>query len=216
MKLDDLITKYSPVFPEPYNWKTTLNYLLNDPVEKNILDTLVDILQNEGQFEKPVVYDDNYSAGDEKVTNTHFVVDGTHRVCAHILLGIENVNAIPEEKWKSNNYRYCLSSKLTFVKNFDEDKEDALIALLSSFPYYDNTWFNSDVSTITGGNVIVFMWEHAAPFTVDITKLEQKLKNLLKRENLLQFLSTIETTVEDLFDDEDNLDSLEYKIIDNS
>lgn len=151
MRLSFLIDNYQPVYPEPYNWDSTVAYMMSDPTEKKTVLLLLAVLEKEGKFREPVSL--GTAEFDEDV-EVFAVVNGTHRVVAHILHGDPEAEVFtlreedrPEYDWE-NDTSTGLSTSFLFAQPLDDELFfDRLFGLLRSFPVTEELWMTSDVTS---------------------------------------------------------------------
>ena len=162
MKLSELVENYIPIYPEPYTWETTVQFILDDPIEAQTLNYLIEILKTKGQFREPVLLGVAEWEDDVEIPA---IMDGTHRVCAHILYGSEEVYVEtqkpydPDKVWDESIEAPVLTSTISLPPEISDDEVEVLdlFGLLRSFPINDDLWVTCDVSS-GSGNVMENMW----------------------------------------------------------
>lgn len=144
MKLSELLATYSSVYPESGKWEETVELLLNDPVERATVEDLLEELSVHGTWREPILLD----PGDEEYPPT--VANGTHRVVASILHGLETVPvshttapATPAEDSPETTSYSWLESEIRFAEPLSEELVDQLFGVLRSFRVDGNHWLTS-------------------------------------------------------------------------
>lgn len=177
MDLQQLLSTYSPVYPEGSNWDSTLAYLQSNPAEKKILDQLSSVLLKGEKFRNPVILGLAESA---EGLEFQAVTNGTHRVCAHMFTGVVEVPVRTEKVFSvsSISSMNLCSTDITFERELSESQEDFLFDCLRSFPVDDTFWLTSDMSS-TGGRLFNLMWDFEEggrlPQTEEINSIVQGL-----------------------------------------
>lgn len=187
MLLQEILNNYKPVYPEGYNWDITLDFMLTDPTESKIVYSLVATLMKGESFRRPVVLynpDDGPSVEDDGEEEPH-VADGTHRICAHIIAGVEEVyvknylhssdNAnedADEEDLESSLETKILLASTEKEEEFDNIFEE-IFTELRSLELSDDLWIVADVVSMQG-NVISLSW--------DSSRLDDLTKTLITSE----------------------------------
>lgn len=223
MKLSELTSGYRPTYPAPYRWEDTVQYMLADPFEKEIVDYLVDTLRRKGTFREPIFLGVADLDDDE---DTPAVVNGTHRVCAHIIFGSLNVEVkfdepytdeeladgrLPkfvEESVVEEDSSYASTSIVFASPITDDDEWDTLFTLIRSFPLSDEVWVTSDVFSSSGANpdgTATFNagWDLKQPTPEIVRMLETKVWERLKRYPQAEVLS-MESVIE-CYDEDGNV-----------
>lgn len=214
MNLNDITKEYKPVYPEEYNWDSTLNFLLSDPTEAEIIYSLASILLKGEKFRKPIVL---YSP---KVEDKMFdfddfphVSDGTHRICAHIISGITEVYVkfyeerdfeFDETLSGSSNDEAAVNQDLILetLITVDIPKEDEEILFdficdeLRSLEISDTLWIVSDVSSMFEG-VVSLAWDSNLLEPEIIDAINTKVLNVLVAKKFPFEKYTVVTKVTD-------------------
>lgn len=196
--LTELINNYSPVYPEPYSWDNTFDYMMNDEHEKAIVDQLVSFLQNGETFRKPIIL-----GAAEFVENveTQAVLDGTHRVIAHMLHNTQTPLHVLHENDRVNNeeeFTQCLSTALIFHNSLTDEESDNLHDILRSFPLHENMWLTTSCSTMNNHlNTLHIMWDEDNINEINYELLHNRIKEILQKYNILHKLVNIQTQIED-------------------
>lgn len=197
MLLTELINNYSPVYPEPYSWDNTFDYMMNDEHEKAIVDQLVIFLQNGETFRKPIIL-----GAAEFVENveTQAVLDGTHRVIAHMLHNTQTPLHVLHENDRVNNeeeFTQCLSTALIFHNSLTDEESDNLHDILRSFPLHENMWLTTSCSTMNNHlNTLHIMWDEDNINEINYELLHNRIKEILQKYNILHKLVNIQTQIE--------------------
>jgi len=114
-------------------WAETAAVMAADPHEKALVDELTRQLRAAGQFSQPVI-----------VGHRSVVVDGTHRMCAHLATGIP-VRAAGD--WRHDPLPEI---ELTFTVEAAADGDalfDTVVGTVRSFPVPGSGWANCDAFT---------------------------------------------------------------------
>lgn len=163
----EAMKEYAPVYPESRQWADTVEYLLNH--DSDILDELKKQFLKFGFFREPVILKLNDSeesfkncARNDNSVSEHigYVADGTHRLVAAHLLGLESILASDDyEEFEDPQFSIVTqvfpnSSKVKDAKNLSlEDSDDAsevVFEKLRSIYVSDDLWITS--SFASGGS----------------------------------------------------------------
>jgi hypothetical protein len=155
MKISEILNNYKPVYPNAHDWNVTLAYMLSDPIEKAKIDYLVNVLKSGKTFRKPILLG---VAEFDEGTETLAIVDGTHRVCAHMLANVDEVYVMNDEDVAPDDSTSWLSTEIVFKDNLSDENMDFLFDILLSFPLNDDIWMESSVSSMRH-NMIYLMWD---------------------------------------------------------
>jgi hypothetical protein len=82
LTIKEITDKYSNVYGFD-SWEDVMEFILANPIDKEIIDNLLDYLNDHEHFREPIWL---YSLTENQETE-HTVSDGTHRLCAHIING---------------------------------------------------------------------------------------------------------------------------------
>jgi len=158
ISLAELQAKYSPVYPEPYTWDATLAHILKDPDETVILNELMKVIISGEQLRRPVLLGTAEFDDDIEIDA---VLDGTHRVCAHMLAKVDQVyvefeaDRVVDESYDS---KPALKTVLKFDHVLNDEDWDAVYGALRSFPLNKDLWVTSDAFG-SAGEYIEAMWD---------------------------------------------------------
>lgn len=188
MKLETLLKTYKPLYPEEHTWEATLAYMQQNPHENIILQQLVHILQTEGQLRQPITLGTADFLNEE---NQPAVTDGTHRVCAHIIVGKKTINVqhyqepTPEE---TNQPWHVTITKIELEEYLTEEQEDFLYTRLRSIKINKNLWITSSI-TSQNLKTAEITWDQ--PLTTTEKQLATKTIKTLLKETTIQ--ATVKT-----------------------
>lgn len=164
MPLAEFTAKFSPAYPgETPSWDNTIQYLLNDPVENEIVTNLLDCLAKDGKFREPVHtgvgvhYEEN---SDEVIeTDVNIVSMGTHRMAALIISGAEFVEYVSDEESNCSQVwddEPTLLTRIQFNNPNEAIKTDIIMHVLRSFPISDKEWVTADLNVATGNTFTMY------------------------------------------------------------
>jgi hypothetical protein len=85
LSIKEITDKYSNVYGFD-TWEDVMEFILSNPVDKEIVDNLLDYLNDNDYFREPIWL---YSLTENQETE-HTITDGTHRLCAYIINGSKN------------------------------------------------------------------------------------------------------------------------------
>lgn len=176
MKLSEIVANYKPVYPEPYSWDITLASLLSEPSEKATIDYLVNILLSGGTFREPVVLG---TAEFEEGVEVLAVVNGTHRLCAHMVANVNEVYVINQDDIVYEDSDSYLSTEITFEPEIFSENIDSLFDILRSFPLNENIWMESSVSS-TRGTTLNLLWDNKSYESLDWLEINIKVESIIK------------------------------------
>lgn len=163
MLLDELLKSYGHVYSLPdgvnvesrnHNWEGLLGYFYEcSPSDRKTVETLVNVLRSGESFREPIVLGvADLSEEDGEEVLYPVVTDGTHRVLAHLITGVNEVNVINEDDPKNfvedDPYETFICSYAT-VKGVDAG-DTVFIPLVDTYlscEYDKNTWLSSPVSS---------------------------------------------------------------------
>lgn len=170
ISLADLIVQYPPVYPNN-SWEETREHLVEDEHEGRIIAELVEVLKRDGSFREPIligaaVHDEHTDVcepnceSEDCEVEVASVVNGTHRVVAHMLHGSEWVNIITEDEltYDENEDASYIVTKIA-IEPYDDDVFDELFSALRSFPIDEDLWVESSCSSGSKG-VVNMLWDN--------------------------------------------------------
>lgn len=131
--------KYAPAYPTTRQWKDTINFLTTDKYEKIIIKELQQQYLDQGFFREPIRLS-------EKTDPEKTLLNGTHRIVALHLLGIEDVKTeIGFGKYDENdiNNQYVIDFSFTIPNNEDDEKISQYYQIIRSFPYDKHVWIEN-------------------------------------------------------------------------
>lgn len=148
MRVEDVITQYNPLYPEPYSWGNTVEYLMNTPHEAQVVNRLMEILYTYGSFREPVTLGTGAEA--------KFVYDGTHRIVASIVSGAEHVR-VQDEFPPYDPESYDFEVFTTITRHDDDPGDETLLDCASnelrSLEISDSLWITSDYASSCDGSI---------------------------------------------------------------
>lgn len=211
-----IMTEYASFYPSTHKWEDTIAYMLNDPIQKNIIEDLINELKNSPTttFREPILIESNQDfeerlaeAADPEnldIDETHsqkFIYDGTHRVVATYLYGAENILTADYGSINYEESPFIQTTIITGPKGFFEHNDEAVEQLtdrISSLPLNEKVWARSEILSF-GENSINVHWNNES---YD----EQLLNNRIKEELHILFPQhsfIVKTIYEDNTDEND-------------
>lgn len=150
IRLEDLTNTYVPVYPSGGVWADTVAYLTSNSAENEIVNELIRQYRQDGRWREPITLESlDYSEDDEPLR----VCDGTHRVAAAILMGVESVwvqdydpgkhEFDPEAPWTT-------ATTIITSTGLHSQLVESWYDILRSFPLDDDTWVTASVMTGSG------------------------------------------------------------------
>lgn len=204
MKLDYLLAMYRPVYPSSGLWAETLQGMLDDPSEKAIVDELVAVLLSGKGLREPVVVGvgeffrfPEDEADDKDGVEELAVVNGTHRVCAHMLSGVEDVFVVRSEDLPEFvDTETGVETVVTLSEKIaNEEEHDDVFGWLRSFPLNDDVWMESSLGS-SGRDVFTMFWgEYVTMEDALVVELEAKVRSLFVEHGLGEKVLSVETRV---------------------
>ena len=204
MKLDYLLAMYRPVYPLSGLWADTLQGMLDDPSEKAIVDELVAVLLSGKGLREPVVVgiseffrSSEDEENDEDGVEELAVVNGTHRVCAHMLSGVEDVFVVRSEDLPEFvDTETGVETVVTLSEKIaNEEEHDDVFGWLRSFPLNDDVWMESSLGS-SGRDVFTMFWgEYVTMEDALVVELEAKVRSLFVEHGLGEKVLSVETRV---------------------
>lgn len=188
--LDNIWTKClaNPVYSETQQWPDTMKLLMDDPIDCHIINELMRQYQKQGKFRYPIILARDNNA------EPYMVVDGTHRVIAAKLLGLETI-------WVSYGFvetdnNTSLVTTICFSENqwTQNLSDDSVADVFRSVPGNDEIWFTS--SMMNPGNPFIIYWDAEEGATKDIPLLHHFLKQLIAKHIKPNITYTLHTTEE--------------------
>lgn len=167
----DIWENYLPVYPESRRWEDTRALLLLDPIDRAVLDELMDQHRRLGKFREPVTLVESSEDGEPA-----FLADGTHRVVAAQLLGLTHIDAGWEKAFDPD--AGIPVTHITFHRRPSEEMQDTLMNLLRSVPVNDLAWFTCSISSLGPGGMSLYWGEDS--LGEHIPALETRLWELLE------------------------------------
>lgn len=191
MLLSELVANYKPIYPSEHSWDATVQFMLDDPIERKTVEYLVTVLNEQGSLREAVTLG---SATINDVDDVPTVVDGTHRVCAHILANKVNIftrfEGDPRDEEDVEAYQ---STIIKFTKDLTDDEMDELFSVLRSFPLTDDVWYTSGCSSMSSREMSIAWDTFDESFTGALT---EKVKLLLTAHGYGDFVTDIRTITE--------------------
>lgn len=154
MLLSELKAKYAPIYPDDHTWEATVKFIMGDPIESETVNELVKDLKAGIPIRKPVTLGE---ATINKIDDVPTVVDGTHRVVAHIVAEVDEVpvefyiesddEEEPEPEPVQLDPTEFLETKVVFSEPLDEYETDMIFSILRSMKISDEIWLTSSVGS---------------------------------------------------------------------
>ena len=211
-----IMTEYASFYPSTHKWEDTIAYMLNDPIQKIIVEDLMNELKNSPTttFREPILIERNEDfeerlaeAADPDILDideTHpqkFIYDGTHRVVASYLYGAENILAAD---YGSINYEESPVMQTTIItgpKNLfslDDEVVEQITDRISSFPLDEKTWARSEILSF-GENSINVHWNNES-YDEELlnNRIKEELHKLFPQHSFI-----VKTVYEDNTDEND-------------
>lgn len=182
MHITSLMKDYHPVYPANGTWEDTLQILLNDPVEKAILDELLNDLSVYGEFRTPILL----SKPEDEEGDKLYVRDGTHRAMAHYLHPTQKTASVQVgyvESGGDDDFYPVLVTRLTYPQSIDDATSELLFDNLRSFKLNEEIWITSDIISTTGNSAISY-WDSGLPLTLEAiapytAPIQRKIQEIL-------------------------------------
>jgi hypothetical protein len=176
MKLADILSQYKPLYPEAHNWEATSAYMMESPVDKDIIVELVVALQTEGAFREPILLQ----------PSSQYVLDGTHRIIAHM---VAQNNEVPVSYDDQENEEAVESALLTTTIVFSEDLTgemfNSLFSTLRSIYISPELWLVSHVSSLRA-RTLHLLWDTTEANSIPLAKLQATIEGLLEKHQIAQ------------------------------
>lgn len=237
IKLHDLLKNFGNVHHENISWEQLAEELMADRYEKEIINALINVLKTKGFFNKPVVLykgsspetvnpmredvtpavdvlsgaagvvADEYDEWLDDEDDLPAVTDGTHRVIAHMLSGVDDVYYIDYDEWNNpdrDDNKFYVETRITYPAPVEEEELDIFFTGLRSFDTSVKVWLVSDVSSVHNGPdgkvQVRVMWDSDV---LNFLSLEDITKHVVERLNVLDRgnYTGIET-VKEFFDED--------------
>jgi hypothetical protein len=232
LDITKLTTNYRNVYSDTPTWADVINYLQNDPIENETLQQLIQELQTHKTFREPIYlgtasnshYNPDGTENEDQEGEYSAVLNGTHRVCAHILTGITPAHVeyeIPENEHDQNEldrqytwddlHGYETIIEGTSENITDNDEEDKLWSIIRSIRIDENNWITSSLSSGHYGKKEVkinTLWDSYTKENTDLneTIITNAVKQKLEQHGINTTNLTITTILEDytdLYEDEE-------------
>jgi hypothetical protein len=237
MKLDELVNNYRSMAPSFKSWQITLEEMLADPFERFTVEGLAAELKEHGFFRKPVMLgayeqwaDDSKTEDEDVLLSTEPAVEnGTHRVCAHLLAGVDDVHVhhlinreaatyndeVVDGIWRMASTEIVIdipfknvNEELSITEHSPADADFNIWEALMSLRLSDEHWTTSDsAGSRRDGNKLFYdmTWDGEAllePYDV----LNQKLVAKLEHFGFVMKNLTIRTFTETYDEDDPEAD----------
>jgi hypothetical protein len=153
---------------EHSDWDAMLDFFRQQPTDWATIQLLVQELQANRFFREPIRLGE---ADDDDDNQTRWVWDGTHRTCAYILAGVDEVEIIladeetEEDDWEPSTVDVDTTIKLRTGGAFpDEDYAEHLWMAIMSLRIDDAHWIVSDLNFVThhDGDLLTAAWSSEA------------------------------------------------------
>lgn len=146
--VEDIREHVRPVYPDAYNWEETIKFLLDDPIEKAIVDKLIEALREDGCFQNPIRIEDGSGYEFDDGYQGMVLGNGTHRAVAAMVYGAQEIDA-RFNKTESSESDEIDNEPIIVVEieaDFDEDQLMDIFSALRSFSVNDK-WIEADGSS---------------------------------------------------------------------
>lgn len=174
MLLADLVAQYRPIYPEPYDWETTAEYLYSEEPEH--MAELTKSLLEKG-WREPVILQPLDE--DAEQDDFPYVGDGTHRVVIALTHGVFTVPVIYRSEQPTEYEKQPLEIIIENVGgSLTEQEDERLFDSFRSFRLNEDIWLTSDVIFGSGERreiVLSFDDETLCP------QIKSKTRDILKR-----------------------------------
>lgn len=216
--LTEVMSEYRPVYPEPYTWESTMSYLLNNPIEKDLVNQLInelknsetkifrepinlnkqeietefleDYIENDQEFYQKLITlnENNQNTEIEDKKYDYTIGDGTHRVIASYLYGAEDI-LVSESSLEENISYLTLSSIHVNGPKLDEEEKDTLFSAVRSIKINEEHWFTATLCVQNNNKDIVY-WDNYDK-DLDLALISRKVE-----EKLIEYIPHISFTVD--------------------
>lgn len=139
MPLVELLSSYSPMYPEGYDWTLTAKYLLEN--EPKLLEALRESIRKKG-WREPVVLSEPHELTED---SPPCIMNGTHRVVLAMLDGLVTVPVATRSELPPESDKPLLVARIRPLKEqvLTDDEDDLLIDSLRSWELDEDTWITS-------------------------------------------------------------------------
>lgn len=175
--VSSIMSEYSPVYPASRNWIDTIELLTSDTdsIDAKIVKELQRHLLIDGKFRQPILLCSQDQENDDGRKIVHrYVGNGTHRIVAAYLSGVESIHVTDTE-----NLDHCFwfETSIQLPELASADDLEAVFDVLHSFPVNDEIWLDAAAMGSTGRKVRVH-WI-LEPSEVDVPLIDEKINSIL-------------------------------------
>lgn len=154
MKLSDLLNNFHPVYPAGGDWEEAFQVLHDDTHEYNTVLALIEEYKHNGGFRDPIILTTPVEDAEEDEEYIPQVKDGTHRVYALHLMGVEEAYVqegyrIPShEDIDTEDYSVypLMETYVRVLDDLSEEEVETAFSVLRSFKLNDRMWITCDVA----------------------------------------------------------------------
>lgn len=208
ISVKELVKEISPLYPEGKDWEITKEYMMNNQYEKKVVELLIEELKNnDGKFRDPIYV--GVLNDDETKENLH-VLNGTHRVVAHIIAGSTHVDVrLEDDEPVEHDSETVVLVNVTYKYNEEKDSDydifDEFADCLRSLRVNDKIWVTSDC--VTGSNNSSLNFYYPIDSVIDtaidevIQQISQRIDEIVSESDLLREVF-VAKTLKILEDDE--------------
>lgn len=139
MEVSEIMSEYESCYMGG-DWEQTLAMFKSFKTDSRTLKILQEILEKDGYFREPITIDTDVHEDTGEVSK--YVADGTHRLLAAYMSGIEEVyvrDGYGETDWNEGYLKTCFE----IPAEIEEEVEDQLEMELRSFALDENHWVTS-------------------------------------------------------------------------
>jgi hypothetical protein len=212
LTVEEIKTKFKPIYPEGENWDLTIDFLLKSPAEAIIINDLTEALKVNGAFREPIYVG---KAVREDDSEFEAVLNGTHRVATAIISGLQTLEVdfeIEENEEKSesniseNKYYPTIEAKIEFTDlinpSEDEEQFELIFDYLRSFKLDESEWVTADLCSGMKGT-FTFFYEGTNGSQKSIQKVSDKIYDIISNNKILKEQYIKHTTILMEDDEED-------------
>lgn len=191
MDLKTIMKDYSPMYPDTHKWEDTFKAFADDPNEMELVHVLMEELDTYGSFREPITlstYEQQFDPEDEEPYFPH-VMNGTHRMYAHYLSGLHEVQV--QHGWQDVNEEYeykMIETLLKFPAMLSDKQQDDLFDYLRSFKLTETIWVETDVMSSSYGQLFSLIWSDDIMEDEDFPLLETVIGDRLDKLGITEFV----------------------------
>jgi len=166
--LSSVMFHWRPVYPHGGDWEDTVRVLLECPGEHALVEILRGELRKNGRFNEPIYlsYSPREEDDGEVYEESWTVGNGTHRVVASYLEGVDTIHATrlnddgkPEPEYLDLEMTLDISgASPTCEGDIESDELDFVMDYLRSFRLDDETWVECGTASGNSEGVSIFYY----------------------------------------------------------